>query len=267
MITKAEKLAKKRRERREAKIAKDQSKETPPSEKSVASHTSVSSNLAPDVVLKSDVISHVDKSTSTNDVLEGRKMLFECKDFAVATPDDQDVPDWTEARKIILDSETYLTTSSEQVGMLRQGIEALRRRGEESYRSETVVTKIIEFCCDPNSSIGEQGEKIGIKVLRCTEQPGENIMTDVGYERAEQFARESPGCHLFGSVPCTPWTNLQNLNLAMHGEPFRKKLAEDRAESIRLIGRFIRLARIVHANGGTISFDWPTSSNGWTVIN
>ena len=34
-------------------------------------------------------------------------------------------------------------------------------------------------------------------------------------------------------------------------------------QSLKLMGRFITLARLVKANGGTIVFEWPKGARGW----
>ena len=56
--------------------------------------------------------------------------------------------------------------------------------------------------------------------------------------------------HLFGSIPCGPFSPLQNLNLAVQGEQYQDYL-------------FDRWSDTAITSGGSSSFEWPKNSPGW----
>ena len=123
---------------------------------------------------------------------------------------------------------------------------------------------LIEFCCAENSEIGIRGEARGHNILRCTENEG-NLLTAAGIARAFDFARKNRGCHVWGSIPCTAWSQLQYLNEHLHGHKpgFSARLAKARRQSMTLLKTFISLGEYVIKNGGTVTFEWPAKASGW----
>ena len=75
--------------------------------------------------------------------------------------------------------------------------------------------------------------------------------------------QENETIHLFGSIPCGPFSPIQNLNLATKGESFKKYLKKERKKSLELVSRFRKLGLIAAASGGTVSFEWPKNCAGW----
>ena len=130
--------------------------------------------------------------------------------------------EWENARKTYLAEEFYITSSMSEVNALRAMISDLKQQRQKEKVGEKRVTRVIEFCCSSTSEIGEQAKSLEVEVLRCTDTPGEDVMTKAGLERCERYARSNPGCHLFGSLPCTAWSSLQNLNVHLHGESFKE---------------------------------------------
>jgi hypothetical protein len=129
--------------------------------------------------------------------------------------------------------------------------------------SETITTRIIEFCCDKNSEIGVQATKVpNVEVLRCTEE--HDVLTRQGMQRCIDYANANPGTHLWASIPCAPWSNIRNLNLHLYGNSFETYLnQEKKKKSLKVMGRFFTLARIIRELGGTVCFEWPKDSSGW----
>ena len=77
------------------------------------------------------------------------------------------------------------------------------------------ITHILEFCCDPDSEIGRQAELIpNVQVFRATEDS--NVMTTQGLQRCVEYLTAHKDAHLWGSIPCTPWSQIQNLNIHLH---------------------------------------------------
>ena len=74
------------------------------------------------------------------------------------------------------------------------------------------ITRIVEFCCDEDSEIGIQATLIpNVEVLRCTLK--DDVTTRQGMQRCIDYVRKYPGTHVFASIPCTPWSPIQELNL------------------------------------------------------
>ena len=72
--------------------------------------------------------------------------------------------------------------------------------------------------------------------------------------------------HLWGSLPCTPWSLWQNLNLHCLDETFKTNLMERRDESRILVDNFSALTDVALESGGSSSFEWPRYCSGWTEV-
>ena len=73
---------------------------------------------------------------------------------------------------------------------------------------------------------------------------------------------ENPG-DMWGSLPCTPWTTWQFVNLAKLGNEFREKLGAEREISRRMVEEYIRKAEMVIEAGNRVAFEWPRYCTGW----
>ena len=123
----------------------------------------------------------------------------------------------------------------------------------------------IEFCCDPDSELGNEGHRHSFNVLRCTLKDGDLLQPNGrGMRRILQTIAEhhGPMC-LHGSLPCTPWSQIQALNEHMHGPLYTEKLKRDRKKSLRMVRNFLVIAKLVLARNGFVSFEWPTTALGW----
>ena len=65
-----------------------------------------------------------------------------------------------------------------------------------------------------------------------------DLTTDKGLAYARAIVRDFPGCSLHGSLPCTPWTLWNFMNVAKHGESFKQKLDKSRNKSIIMLSHF-----------------------------
>ena len=120
---------------------------------------------------------------------------------------------------------------------------------------------IIEFCCDEDSEIGKVGREYGVDVLRIDEKL--DCMSEETIKMCMTFVNEHDSVHLHGSLPCTPWSNIQKLNIHQYGESFKRRLQRAQLYSLRLVARFLILARYVRDHKGTSSFEWPKTALGW----
>jgi hypothetical protein len=71
--------------------------------------------------------------------------------------------------------------------------------------------------------------------------------------------------HLWGAIPCSPWSTLQSLNLAKLGSDYADKLRRKRRESMRLLRNFFRVAKKVLEHQGHVHFEWPAYNSGWQL--
>ena len=73
--------------------------------------------------------------------------------------------------------------------------------------SPAVASKLrymLEACCDEDSMFGRIAGEFGCVLDRITKR--EDLMSDKGFSDAIRFAHDHPGCDLWGSLPCTPWS-------------------------------------------------------------
>ena len=82
-------------------------------------------------------------------------------------------------------------------------------------------------------------------------------------KRALDDIRTRSGVHLHGSIPCTPWTAWQRINLSNAKPEARERILSDRQASLEYVKTFGRLGKATIARGGSISFEWPRRCEGW----
>ena len=123
---------------------------------------------------------------------------------------------------------------------------------------------LIEFCTEPDSMLGKVAEKNDVHVVRVTKQ-------DMNAEKPEtinqllQYIEDHPGCDIWASLPCGPWSRWQSMNSFLYGKQFRVKLEKERRKSKKLLKSFALLARRVALRGGRVTFEWPRDSSGWAL--
>ena len=81
--------------------------------------------------------------------------------------------------------------------------------------------------------------------------------------RALKDVRTRRGTHLHGSIPCTPWTSWQRINLHKARPETRERILKERAESLKYVATFQRIAKAALSRGGSVSFEWPRHCEGW----
>ena len=123
---------------------------------------------------------------------------------------------------------------------------------------------LIEFACSSDSQLGAVAKKAGWVVHRLTREAGD-LSTKKGLDLAMSVAKASPGAHLWGSLPCTTVTAIQNANLALRGASFARRLQARRRLLVKMIIHFTLVAAVVLAAGGTVTFEWPRLCHGWRL--
>ena len=122
----------------------------------------------------------------------------------------------------------------------------------------------------PATQLGKSGAELGINVQRFGLDFGD-LSSPEAIDRAVAVAESAPpGTCGWLSLPCSPWSVLQNLNIAIAEKKgpavikaLRFRLKRERAKSIVMLNGFARVARVLRAKGGYIAQEWPRHCHGW----
>ena len=120
---------------------------------------------------------------------------------------------------------------------------------------------LVETWCDKENPLGTVGDVMGPKVSRFTAE--DDLSDSATIQRALQTTRSNPGSHLHGSLPCTPWTSWQRLNLHRSSPATKARIARIREQSLKRLKTFTWLGKAKLAGGGSVSFEWPRLGDGW----
>ena len=133
-------------------------------------------------------------------------------------------------------------------------------------KSDNPKEWFVEFCCSSTSSCCLVAQHFEIPYLGLSKDFGD-ILDDGVYEQIEYWMHErvqmGEKVRLFGSIPCEPFSPLQNLNLAVQGEPYQDYLQDQRRKSLDMVVKFDHLSEVAILSGGTSSFEWPKECRGW----
>ena len=114
---------------------------------------------------------------------------------------------------------------------------------------------LVEAWCAEDSELGRVGELRGRRVIRYT--AADDLSKQSTVQIALREIRSRKGTHLHGSIPCTPWTAWQSINLKKAKPETKERIMKDRETSLDYVRTFGRLVRAVIARGGSVSFGWP----------
>ena len=130
--------------------------------------------------------------------------------------------------------------------------------------SVNLPKSIIEFCCSPNSTISSMAQKFGAKGFRLSLNTAD-LFTSAGMKTAHDTVIANPGCHVWCSIPCSPWSRWQSMNLHRLGPKYQQILDQKRLESKWLLKNYFKIAELAIALGGGTSFEWPRFCDGWNL--
>ena len=82
-------------------------------------------------------------------------------------------------------------------------------------------------------------------------------------QAALKLVRRHAGTHVHASLPSSPWSSWQQLNLKKGGAAQRRRIEQSREQSMASVKAFTRLAKAAVARGGCVTFEWPKDSLGW----
>ena len=77
--------------------------------------------------------------------------------------------------------------------------------------------------------------------------------------------RVPTGSDAWISIECTQYSPIQNLNIHLHGEPYKKKLEQRRAQTMVMLSFAIQFAMTIMHNQGRIVFELPKDSGIWKM--
>ena len=80
-----------------------------------------------------------------------------------------------------------------------------------------------------------------------------------------RLVADNPGISIHASLPCTPWSARQYMNIKSHGAEYLKELESKREFSRILVRNFVTVAEHALSLGGHVSFEWPSNCSGWTL--
>ena len=124
----------------------------------------------------------------------------------------------------------------------------------------------VEFCCSDASACSRVAEACNIPYIGLSESFGD--LTDpVVFDQVlfwfEERIDKGEAIDLWGSIPCGPYSPLQNFNVATQGPEYQKVLDDKRTITDTLLKNFKVLSKVALGSGGSASFEWPLRNGGW----
>ena len=119
---------------------------------------------------------------------------------------------------------------------------------------------LIECCTDSESQFGLQAHVHGFYVIRICQQ--HDLHDSTTEALIASIIAQNPGCHIHGSLPCTPWSRFQNLccHMSSDTKAYKFRLKRQRQASLRLVAAYGRLSKSIPDIGGSASFEWPSTA-------
>ena len=146
------------------------------------------------------------------------------------------------------------------IGRPEKSLNSLRR---EDRKGRSANPRLFEFCCDENSTLGQINEERGINHFRLTTK-NSDMSSQWENDSLLKVIEQFPGCDLWGSIPCGPWSQWQNVNLHQYGKPFAKKLKKMRKHCRTILANY-SLCRQSPQSRGHVAFEWPKTCAGWDL--
>lgn len=78
---------------------------------------------------------------------------------------------------------------------------------------------LLEFCCDKDSTLGQANQEQGINHFRLSTQ-NSDLSDPWEVDSLCRIIKQFPGCDLWGSIPCGPWSQWQRVNKSQYGHSF-----------------------------------------------
>ena len=94
---------------------------------------------------------------------------------------------------------------------------------------------LFELCCEPDSMLGQQAKSHGFFVIRVTKK--HDLFDPQTLATLQELALHEQNCHAHSSVPCTPWSRLQHVNIAQAANPRLYRQTFETATSLTTFAR------------------------------
>ena len=120
---------------------------------------------------------------------------------------------------------------------------------------------LFELCCESSSTLGIIAPNHKFFVIRVTED--HDLLSHSTVQLLTQICLQEQFAHAHASVPCTPWSRLQNVNIAQAENPrlYRQRLSRQRKASRAMLAN---VSFVLEHICGSRSFEWPDSAyDGW----
>ena len=125
-------------------------------------------------------------------------------------------------------------------------------------------TLLFEFCCSENSMLCRVAGEYNIPFLRLHKGYFDcSKAEDISQLRELISKVQHPVIWI--SLPCTDWTQWQNVCQAMYGDEYRKRLANRRRRSRLMLRNALATAQQVLSQQGSVVFEWPRGASGWRL--
>ena len=121
----------------------------------------------------------------------------------------------------------------------------------------------VEVCCSPNSELTATCINYGGKAYRINLANGFDMSTRRGCDAAKAWIRKHRPKEGWISLPCTPWSPMQNVTPMT---PEREvKLASQRKHARHMIRLTIELVEVMVEVGCDPAWEWPLRASSWKL--
>ena len=120
-----------------------------------------------------------------------------------------------------------------------------------------------ELCCSPSSSVTDCAEALGFQAERLTLETGWDFSKHEDGARAVKQAKSRDVKKVWLSLPCTPWSSIQNLNKRTQEQRWR--LRQKKRIGIQMASITLPILLAVVRKGGDFYFEWPSRCHGWNI--
>ena len=125
-------------------------------------------------------------------------------------------------------------------------------------------TCMYEVCCSPNSMLGKVSNEYNIPHIRFHKGEFDILKKSDCLELESQISGVRRPVVVV-SLPCTDWTQWQQVNCQQYGPEFRKTLARRRIKSKMMLRNALAVGDKAIAQGGDFVFEWPRNALGWKL--
>jgi len=121
----------------------------------------------------------------------------------------------------------------------------------------------VEICCSPNSRLTSECLRRGGSAYRMNLANGYNLTSLQDVTRAIQWIETHKPKEAWISLPCGPWSAMQNLNQRTPEQIAR--LNAKRKVSKRMIRLMVTIIKALISVGSKPVFEWPLRCSGWSL--